>query len=114
MHHLQIHPLLSNWMFYIFWLSCHGQDETSCGIHNNIYHLQVLDCFNNNLSGSLPADLWRIPTLQHLSLGGNYFDGSIPPEYGSFPSLKYLGVNGNSLTGPIPSELGNLTGNYSY
>lgn len=71
----------------------------------------MLDCFNNNFSGSLPSDLWNIPILQHLSLGGNYFDGSIPSQYGSFPSLKYLGLSGNSLTGPIPPELGNLAGN---
>lgn len=75
-----------------------------------IYDLQVLDCFNNFFSGPLPPDLWRISTLQHVSLGGNYFNGSIPLEYGRFPNLKYLGLNGNSLTGSIPAELGNLTG----
>lgn len=76
--------------------------------------LQVLDCFNNFFSGPLPPDLWKISTLQHVSLGGNYFDGSIPLEYGRFPNLKYLGLNGNSLTGAIPAELGNLTGNALY
>jgi hypothetical protein len=76
--------------------------------------LQVLDCFNNIFSGPLPADLWRISSLQHVSFGGNYFDGSIPVEYGRFPNLKYLGLNGNSLTGPVPAELGNLTGDKIY
>ncbi len=71
---------------------------------------QVLDCFNNNFSGPLPPDLWKIPSLKHLSLAGNYFDGNIPVEYGSFPSLVYLAISGNSLTGVIPEELGNLSG----
>jgi len=75
-----------------------------------LWKWKVLDCFNNNFSGPLPGDLWLIPTLEHLSLGGNYFEGSIPPQYGSFPALKYLGLNGNSLIGPIPPELGKLQG----
>lgn len=79
-------------------------------LHAKHLTVQVLDAFNNNFVGPLPGDLWLIPTLEHLSLGGNYFEGSIPPQYGSFPALKYLGLNGNSLTGAIPPELGNLQG----
>ncbi|GJN10336.1 hypothetical protein PR202_ga28422 [Eleusine coracana subsp. coracana] len=72
--------------------------------------LRVLDLYNNNLTGALPAGLpAAAPLLRHLHLGGNFFSGSIPREFGRWSRLQYLAVSGNELSGPVPPELGNLT-----
>ncbi|CAA6653499.1 unnamed protein product [Spirodela intermedia] len=76
---------------------------------SRLRNLQVLDLYNNNLTGDLPAELFNTRNLRHLHLGGNYFTGSIPPEYGRWEFLQYLALSGNELTGPIPPEIGNLT-----
>ncbi|GJN24458.1 hypothetical protein PR202_gb12198 [Eleusine coracana subsp. coracana] len=72
--------------------------------------LRVLDLYNNNLTGALPAELpAAAPLLRHLHLGGNFFSGSIPREFGRWSRLQYLAVSGNELSGPVPPELGNIT-----
>ncbi|CAA0817235.1 Leucine-rich repeat receptor-like serine/threonine-protein kinase BAM1 [Striga hermonthica] len=72
-------------------------------------NLQVLDLYNNNLTGDCPSQAHSLTNLRHLHLGGNFFTGRFPPEFGSFPHLEYLAVSGNELTGEIPPEIGNLT-----
>ncbi|XP_006655663.2 leucine-rich repeat receptor-like serine/threonine-protein kinase BAM3 [Oryza brachyantha] len=72
--------------------------------------LEVLDVYDNDLSGPLPdAGLTTLPSLRHLDLGGNFFSGSIPPSFGRLGAIDFLSVAGNSLGGRIPPELGNLT-----
>jgi Leucine-rich repeat (LRR) protein len=71
--------------------------------------LRVLDLYNNNLTGSLPAALPNLTDLVHVHLGGNFFSGSIPRSYGQWSRIRYLALSGNELTGEIPEELGNLT-----
>ena len=68
----------------------------------------VLD--DNNLRGTLPAELGNLEQLERLVLDGNGISGRIPPELGNLSNLTMLTLRGNSLEGPIPSELGNLTG----
>ncbi|KAG0552050.1 hypothetical protein BDA96_01G475300 [Sorghum bicolor] len=71
--------------------------------------LRVLDLYNNNLTGPLPAALPNLTDLVHVHLGGNFFSGSIPRSYGQWSRIRYLALSGNELTGEIPEELGNLT-----
>ncbi|XP_065847836.1 receptor protein kinase CLAVATA1 [Euphorbia lathyris] len=70
--------------------------------------LEILDIYNNNLSGPLPVELMHLKNLKHLHLGGNYFSGSIPESYSEIQSLEYLGLNGNALSGKVPGSLAKL------
>ena len=68
-----------------------------------------LDLSNNQLSGTIPAELDRLTSLQVLDLSGNLLSGTIPAELGSLADLQELKLSGNLLSGTIPAELGRLT-----
>ncbi len=65
---------------------------------------------NNNLTGSLPAELGNLSELVDLAFYDNQLTGTIPPELGNLSVLNLLNFRNNSLTGLIPPELGQLNG----
>ena len=68
----------------------------------------VLD--DNNLTGTLPAQLGNLAHLRRLVLDTNELTGRIPAELGNLGELTVLDLSWNALDGSIPSELGMLTG----
>ena len=64
---------------------------------------------NNQLTGSIPAQLGSLSNLTFLNLSNNRLDGSIPAQLGSLTELGTLNLKQNQLTGSIPSELGDLS-----
>lgn len=75
---------------------------------NSAGFVTELELDDNNLTGSLPAQLGDLAHLERLVLDGNGISGRIPPELGNLSSLTMLNLRGNSLEGSIPSELGAL------
>lgn len=66
----------------------------------------TLNLSNNNLSGSLPAEVRLLTKLRILDLSDNDFTG-VPAEIGQLSDLRVLDLSGNSITG-LPYEIGNL------
>ncbi len=64
---------------------------------------------NANLTGSIPSEIGNLTSLEHLELSGNNLTGNIPTEIGNASNLQYLNIRYNALEGTIPSEIGNLT-----
>ena len=76
-----------------------------------------LDLLDKGLTGTIPAQLGRLSSLQVLRLNGNQLTGEIPTQLGSLSNLQELHLSDNQLTGEIPSELrslANLTGLWLY
>lgn len=63
----------------------------------------------NNLTGTIPAELGNLDSLQYISLAGNQLTGNIPPELGNLTNLEFLILFSNQLTGSIPPELGSMS-----
>ncbi len=70
--------------------------------------LQWLDLSSNELSGSIPRALESLGSLVFLNLSRNELSGSVPAWFGTMSGLLALYLLGNDLTGGIPEELGNL------
>ena len=70
--------------------------------------LEVLSLTRNHLTGSIPTDLGNLSSLSVLALGGNQLTGAVPTWLGNMTSLERLHLWGNELTGKVPIELSNL------
>ena len=98
-----------NWRWNTGWGVGDPCDMAWYGVTCDSGHVQVLDLWQNLLSGPIPPELGNLSRLERLSLGNNQLSGPIPPELGSLSSLKRLVLRGSQLTGNIPAELGNLS-----
>ena len=67
-----------------------------------------IDLSDNNLVGSLPAELGDLTGLALLYLSHNTIGGAIPSTFGDLTALREIHMSFNQLTGPIPLEIGNL------
>jgi hypothetical protein len=70
--------------------------------------VQMIDMSNNNLIGTIPAELGNLKNLLSLSLWDNQLSGTIPDELGNLTNLQYLAFGSNQLTGKIPISLMDL------
>lgn len=71
--------------------------------------VRSLNLNDNQLTGTIPAELALLTDLEWLGLARNQITGSIPAELGRLANLEVLGLDGNQLTGTIPPQLNNLT-----
>ncbi|KAL2538730.1 LRR receptor-like serine/threonine-protein kinase FLS2 [Forsythia ovata] len=75
----------------------------------NMSTLKVIQFGYNNLSGSLPVDIYlNLPELEKLNLYSSQFTGGIPATFGNLTRLQILILHENNLAGELPAELGNL------
>ncbi|KAI4333479.1 hypothetical protein L6164_018285 [Bauhinia variegata] len=83
-------------------------NSVSCTCNGTLCHVFSITLKRQNLTGSLPPELIRLPYLQNFDVVRNYLNGTIPTEWGSM-NLVNISLLGNRLSGPIPIELGNIT-----
>ncbi|MCP4396914.1 MAG: PEP-CTERM sorting domain-containing protein [bacterium] len=96
-----------NWDNNIGWL----QIDSPCGwfgVSCVDGHVTQVALNENQLDGSIPADLEKLQHLEGLHLSMNHLSGEIPLQLGSLSFLHDLSLGGNDLKGEIPSQLGNL------
>ncbi|KAG7953437.1 hypothetical protein I3843_12G110100 [Carya illinoinensis] len=82
---------------------------SNCVVNGNeSYRVVGIFLKRQNLSGTLPPDLVKLPCLQDFDLSGNYLNGSISLAWGSMQQLVNISLLGNRLTGPIPRDLADI------
>ncbi|WVZ01014.1 hypothetical protein V8G54_027083 [Vigna mungo] len=81
--------------------NCSYNNDTVCHVTNIILKAQ-------NLPGTLPQDLFRLPFIQEFDVSRNYLNGTIPKEWGTTKLLN-ISLLGNRLTGSIPKEIANIS-----
>ncbi len=74
------------------------------------YHVTRIVLDNNNLNGSLPAEIGNLTELKEISITfNNLLTGAIPTEIGNLSNLEMLSFWDDDFTGTIPNEIGNCT-----
>ncbi|KAF1891987.1 hypothetical protein Lal_00036338 [Lupinus albus] len=63
----------------------------------------------NNLSGTLPSDIFNTVSLKEISLPRNNLYGSIDDGIVGLTNLTILELDSNNFTGPIPLDIGKLS-----
>ena len=95
--------------FYIIWVS---YSPRLCTIEHKLLPFLVanesfrieenIDLTDNQLSSSIPIELFQIETLTTLWLSRNHLSGSLPQFITPLPLLRF-GISENLITGIIPS-----------
>ena len=63
----------------------------------------------NRFSGRIPTDIKRMSNLEKLYLFHNRLEGQIPAAIGSLLGITDLVLSGNAFSGTLPNELNDLT-----
>uniref|UniRef100_A0A0E0EJK0 Receptor kinase-like protein Xa21 n=1 Tax=Oryza meridionalis TaxID=40149 RepID=A0A0E0EJK0_9ORYZ len=63
----------------------------------------------NQITGTIPEDLWKLNKLTSLNLSCNLFTGTLPPDIGRLPIINSIFMSHNRITGQIPQPLGNIS-----
>ncbi|MFQ5740797.1 MAG: leucine-rich repeat domain-containing protein [Acidobacteriota bacterium] len=75
----------------------------------SIRSLTELNLGNNDLHGSIPAEIGLLKDLERLDLSRNSeLGGEIPSTIRNLASLRHLNLRDTGVSGPIPAEMGEL------
>lgn len=74
----------------------------------DFHWMKAIELNANQLSGVLPEELGNLDGLWRLWMDNNQFEGSIPVQIGLMTDLTEFSLINNHLDGPIPLEIGNL------
>jgi len=75
----------------------------------NLHFMTLIDMSSNNLSGTIPPQMFSLIGLSSLNLSNNKLAGKIPNEIGNLKNLESLDFSRNQLTGEIPESLSSLS-----
>ncbi|WVY91732.1 hypothetical protein V8G54_037246 [Vigna mungo] len=75
----------------------------------NLHFMTLIDMSSNNLSGTIPPQLFSLIGLHSLNLSNNKLEGEIPNEIGNMKNLESLDFSTNQLGGEIPQSLSRLS-----
>jgi hypothetical protein len=63
---------------------------------------------DNFIEGTLPDELFKMPSLRKIDVSVNLITGPIPAAIGSALSVEEMDFSGNSLSGVFPPDINNL------
>ncbi|KAJ1287026.1 hypothetical protein BS78_03G398800 [Paspalum vaginatum] len=74
---------------------------------DNLTMLQQMDLSYNNLSSTIPANLFHLDNIVTLHLSNNFFSGALPSDLSYMSMLDQLDLSMNRLVGSLPNSFGN-------
>ncbi|KOM35809.1 hypothetical protein LR48_Vigan02g195900 [Vigna angularis] len=76
---------------------------------SNLKFMNLIDMSSNNLSGTIPVQMFSLFGLSSLNLSHNKLTGKIPNEIGNMKNLESLDFSVNQFSGEIPQALSKLS-----
>ncbi|KAG5100136.1 hypothetical protein JHK82_045188 [Glycine max] len=95
-------------LFRLRFGSNHLSGNIPPGAFAAVPNLTYLELDNNDLTGTIPAELESCRKLALLNLAQNHLTGVLPPLLGNLTNLQVLRLQMNELNGTIPIEIGQL------
>ncbi|XP_028755421.1 receptor-like protein EIX2 [Neltuma alba] len=77
--------------------------------NENLKFLHAIDLSSNNISGSIPPEIFSLAGLQSLNFSHNQLEGNIPNEINNMKNLESLDLSRNQLSGEIPPSMAKLS-----
>jgi hypothetical protein len=102
-----IYPLTYEAVPGIRWLSSSHECNWAGLQCDELNQTRVVDLPGQNISGTFPAVLTRLPYVQTLTLAWNNFKGPLPDSIGNMKHLLNFEVQYNQFTGNIPKTWSN-------
>jgi Leucine-rich repeat (LRR) protein len=78
------------------------------GVDANTGCITAFDLRDNNLVGTIPAEIGNLKAMKFLNMASNQLSGTIPIEIGELENLQAIDISDNQLTGNIPASMGHL------
>jgi Leucine-rich repeat (LRR) protein len=69
----------------------------------------TVDLYENNMKGTISADLGLLTALNHIDVGSNALTSTLPASIEQWTSLKTFSAYGNALNGTLPASIGQWT-----
>ncbi|XP_035539223.1 putative leucine-rich repeat receptor-like serine/threonine-protein kinase At2g19230 [Juglans regia] len=67
-------------------------------------NITALNLSSSGLTGTIPASIGRLKSLQYLDLSNNSLTGTLPKFLLQLPDLRTVDLSGNKLSGSVPSD----------
>ncbi|XP_027364686.1 receptor-like protein EIX2 [Abrus precatorius] len=74
-----------------------------------LHFMTLVDLSGNDISGTIPPQLFSLIGLHSLNLSFNKLEGRIPEEIGNMKNLESLDLSTNQLWGEIPQSMSYLS-----
>ncbi|KAK7267363.1 hypothetical protein RIF29_20033 [Crotalaria pallida] len=75
----------------------------------NLHFMSLVDLSSNELSGTIPPQMFSLVGLHSLNLSHNKLTGGMPKEIGKMKNLESLDFSANKLSGEIPQSMSSLS-----
>ncbi|KAL3925043.1 MAG: hypothetical protein SGILL_000665 [Bacillariaceae sp.] len=103
-----IFPLAYESVPGVRWLSSNHECDWSGVRCDELNQTRVIDLPGQEIAGTFPAVLTRLPYVQTLTLAWNNFTGQLPESIGNMKHLLNFEVQYNQFTGNIPLTWSNV------
>ena len=101
-------------------IRCHGAELTDIILSDNltgtlpaelanITSIQRIELAANNLYGPLPREWSKMSQIRVLNLYSNRINGTLPPEWSAMQKLEQLDLESNRIAGSLPPDWGKMS-----
>ena len=71
--------------------------------------MREIELHQNELSGSLPVDIFHLENIERLAVQSNSLTGLIPTDFDNLQNAAFISLSHNSFKGRIPQEIKSLS-----